>query len=107
VTYRIRGCAHHTDHHYRVFGLSCAEFDALLARSGGRCEVCRGDPRPYSERKFHLQIDHDHATGDARVLVCPRCNTGLWFVEKGARQPTPEQVAYLSLPLIGGAGGAA
>lgn len=35
---------------------------------GGRCAIC-GDPAQH--------LDHDHATGATRQLLCQRCNQGL------------------------------
>jgi len=46
----------------------------MLAAQGGTCAIC--DSPPGSRR---LAIDHDHATGVVRGLLCPRCNTGLAY----------------------------
>lgn len=54
---------------HKNYSLSCADFDALLERSAGCCELCGAEAR-------RLVIDHDHRYGDAAVrgLVCYRCN---------------------------------
>ena len=52
-------------------GYSIAELDAAIDASGGLCAICR---RP-STRK--LAMDHCHATGKLRGLLCQPCNTGL------------------------------
>lgn len=46
----------------------------LLAYQGGVCAICRTN-RPTGRGDFHL--DHDHATGVIRGVLCNRCNTGL------------------------------
>ena len=42
-------------------------YERLLAEQGGRCAI-RGCPRTPKTRRFH--IDHDHATGQVRGLLC-------------------------------------
>jgi hypothetical protein len=54
-----------------VYGLTVHEFDAILARQGNACGICR--------RSFRgtPHIDHCHLTGWVRGLLCGGCNTGL------------------------------
>jgi hypothetical protein len=66
------------------YGLTHAELQALYNRAGARCEICRSPDVEPSQ----LFIDHNHATGDVRGLLCPRCNTGL-----GLLQDNPSIVA--------------
>ncbi len=56
-----------------TYGLTLAEFDAMVADQDARCGVCRSALQP--GRATH--VDHDHATGAVRGLLCTRCNTGL------------------------------
>ena len=58
-------------HLQRRYGLSRADYDALLKRQGGVCAIC-GKP---SEKT--LCVDHCHATGTIRGLLCRKCNLGL------------------------------
>jgi AAA domain/Recombination endonuclease VII/Homeodomain-like domain len=53
----------------RRYGLSREAFDALLARQGGVCGICKKH-RP-------LCVDHCHVTGKVRGLLCHKCNRGL------------------------------
>ena len=53
-------------------GITEAQYEALLAAQGGGCAICGNTPK--SRR---LSVDHDHATGDVRGLLCHRCNRGL------------------------------
>lgn len=67
---------HATGHKSRLrtqYGLSVDEHAAMLQRQGGKCAICNGPPT--SRRP--LAIDHDHATGKVRGLLCDRCNHGL------------------------------
>ena len=59
----------------RLYGISPADYDALLAKQDGVCATC-GKP---SEET--LCVDHCHATGTIRGLLCRKCNTGLGCYE--------------------------
>jgi hypothetical protein len=60
------------DRHYhllRRYGIGAAEVDRLIADQGGVCAICgRPDPK---------HVDHDHATGRVRGVLCFGCNGGL------------------------------
>lgn len=74
-------CATHK--HYL---LSCADYEALWVRSGGRCEICT-IPSNQGERGWlKLRIDHDGMFGlyAVRGLLCNDCNTHLeWHPSEG------------------------
>lgn len=55
------------------FGITRADFNAILADQGGVCAICRGATNGHG--KFH--VDHDHKTGRLRGLLCATCNMGL------------------------------
>jgi hypothetical protein len=54
-------------------GLSTEDYQKLLTRQDGRCAICRRR----CGRGRRLAVDHDHATGRVRGLLCFRCNTSL------------------------------
>lgn len=56
----------------RVYGMSKEQYQELVALQDGRCAICGGPP---GERA--LAVDHDHATGQIRSLLCTRCNIGI------------------------------
>jgi hypothetical protein len=62
------------------------EYAAMLAAQENKCAICREPPK-----RRRLFIDHCHATGKIRGLLCPRCNTKLASVERH-----PELFAYLA-----------
>jgi hypothetical protein len=57
------------------YGLTEVEFDELWTRQQGRCEIC-GWQDETSDRTG-LNVDHCHAWGHVRALLCRCCNTGL------------------------------
>lgn len=52
------------------YGITLAEFAAILKVQGGTCAICRKPPR--AGRNLH--VDHDHKTGEVRGLLCYNCN---------------------------------
>lgn len=58
-----------TYHLTRRYGITAAEADFLLEGQGGVCAICRTAPA--------VHVDHDHATGAVRALLCFNCNGGL------------------------------
>lgn len=58
------------------YGLTGAEYLALLASQGGGCAIC-GAETGVPGKKARLPVDHCHKTGAVRGLLCLRCNTGL------------------------------
>jgi len=58
----------------RNWGMTLDQFDSLLRAQGGGCAIC-GSKEPGGTGRFH--VDHCHATGSVRGLLCTRCNTGL------------------------------
>lgn len=61
------------------YGLTQDEYEALLAMQGGLCAICRHPEtaRHQSGQVRSLAVDHDHATGLVRGLLCTNCNHGL------------------------------
>lgn len=48
---------------------------SLLEKQHGVCSICK------KSSVGKLQIDHCHATGKVRGLLCPVCNSKLGFIE--------------------------
>lgn len=70
--------------HYREecklkkYGLTLAMYEEMLDRQEGGCAICRKPPSiRYNGKIKRLAVDHDHATGKVRELLCDQCNGGL------------------------------
>ncbi len=57
----------------KAYGLTKAAWDALVIAQNGACAICREIP---SGKGLcgKLHVDHDHATGRIRALLCANCN---------------------------------
>jgi hypothetical protein len=56
----------------RKFGITAEQYAGMLVAQGGACAICETkDTRPWK----YFVVDHDHATGRVRGLLCPACNT--------------------------------
>ena len=72
----------------KALGVSDAEYARLLEAQGGHCALCPNTPKT---RRLH--VDHDHATGAVRGLLCHRCNRALpTWIDQGWLYRT---IAYL------------
>ena len=77
------------------FGITIDEAETILDDQGGVCAICEEeieDPRGFSPH-----VDHDHATGEVRGVLCFHCNAGL-----GQFKDDPERlraaIVYLNSP---------
>ena len=64
----------------RKYGFTGDEYEQMLAAQGGVCAICLRPERvrgAKSDQPRALSVDHDHATGVVRGLLCHACNTAL------------------------------
>lgn len=59
----------------RRYGLTAETFATMLVDQGGRCAICRTDAPLGKSNRWH--VDHCHATGVVRGLLCAGCNVGI------------------------------
>ena len=65
----------------RTFGMSLEDFERLFKAQNGVCAICCQKERIRDVRGNVRQIgvDHDHASGRVRGLLCNACNRGVGF----------------------------
>lgn len=54
----------------RLYGLTKADYEALLASQNGTCAICKKTSAKYV-------VDHDHSTEAVRGILCDGCNVGI------------------------------
>ncbi len=67
-------------HLRRKYGLTRDQYDRMVLDQGGACAICKGPPigrtSQGTEHK-RFDVDHCHATGKVRGLLCHKCNVML------------------------------
>ena len=80
-------------------GVSLEWYQEQDRKQKGLCALCEmPEQHPQfkgSDKVRSLAIDHDHATGKVRGLLCFRCNVGLWSFEQHGKDWTDKVWKYL------------
>jgi hypothetical protein len=79
-------------HLLRRYGLTVEIYETMLAAQGGVCKICGGGPNGKAVGRLH--VDHDHATGRVRGLLCYLCNKMLGLARDRA-EVLDRAAAYL------------
>jgi hypothetical protein len=58
-----------------LYGVTPDQYEQMMLGQDGRCAICRSEEWPGKGNRPH--VDHDHATGKVRGLLCGKCNVGL------------------------------
>jgi hypothetical protein len=58
-------------HLKRTYGLHPGQKEQMLASQNGQCAICKVS-EPGSKKGW--SVDHDHATGKVRSILCHHCN---------------------------------
>lgn len=78
------------DRYYvRKYDLSLEDYGLLFVKQRGACAICRITPESKP-----LVVDHDHATGAVRGLLCSTCNSAI-----GLLKDDPEVIVQAALYL--------
>jgi hypothetical protein len=76
------------------YGMSVADYEALLAKQNGACAICK---QTFAQTPC---VDHSHITGEVRGLLCRSCNLGLGHFKDDPRL-TRAATAHLEAALAG------
>lgn len=79
----------------QTYGLTESQYQAMLASQGGKCAICETTQGRRKSTDHPLYVDHDHATGKVRGLLCQPCNSALGMFEDDVAR-LRKAIAYLS-----------
>lgn len=59
----------------KTYGITIEQFNDMKISQQGRCAICNHEPKL-------MHIDHNHATGQIRELLCNNCNRGIGHLKE-------------------------
>jgi hypothetical protein len=77
-----------------TYGITPEEYWAIYEYQGGKCAICR---RATGARK-KLSVDHCHATGRVRGLLCQKCNRDVLGHLRDEPEALLRGITYLNQP---------
>lgn len=63
---------------YSRYGVTRDRYEQMLEKQNGVCAICKEE----CKTRQRLVVDHDHATGQVRGLLCKSCNFHLGVLER-------------------------
>jgi hypothetical protein len=63
------------------YGITLAEYNKLLSDQNDVCAICKG----VNKNGRRLFVDHHHATGKVRALLCVGCNSAIGLLKEDAK----------------------
>lgn len=73
------------------YGLTLDDYQGMLVEQCFRCRICG---RPHDPKGKQLVVDHCHATGVVRGLLCALCNSAIGYFEEDPTRMA-SAIAYL------------
>ena len=77
----------------RNYGLDFSEYNKMLEKQNGVCAICSSTPPDHHKKR--LNIDHCHASGRVRGLLCDACNRAIGLL-KDSPELMLKAISYLA-----------
>lgn len=79
----------------RTYGITLELYERMLEEQGHVCKLCMGEGFTMAtHHKVKLVVDHCHATGKVRGLLCHNCNRALGLM-KDSTETLERAIEYL------------
>jgi hypothetical protein len=99
----------HTRRRYALWSgyrITPGDYDAMYQQQRGKCAICGipkepWEPASVKDRPRFLVVDHDHATGEVRGLLCSDCNHGIGKFKEN-QENLRAAIAYLQVSPVSG-----
>ena len=79
----------------QAYGISFAEYILMLKAQCDGCAICGDKVASCTGAGTGMSVDHDHATGAVRGLLCADCNRGLGCFKDNTMR-MEKAIAYLN-----------
>lgn len=66
------------------YGIDLEAYNQMHTDQQNRCAICNEEGG--TTRATRLYVDHNHATGAVRQLLCPGCNQAIGIIEQGVER---------------------
>jgi hypothetical protein len=76
----------------KTYGITAEEYATILAAQRGACAICK------QKRSYRLNVDHSHADGRVRGLLCRLCNGRLLTAARDNPETLRRGADYLENP---------
>lgn len=75
---------YHRQYHLRSnYDISLEQYEEMLSAQNGVCAICKQPESSLRRGTFKsLDVDHNHATGAVRGLLCSACNASLGLLRE-------------------------
>lgn len=78
------------------YGIDRKDYEKMYDQQGGKCAICGEAGETYQPSHTHpLLVDHCHATGQVRALLCHNCNSLIGHAKDSAGV-LENAIAYLN-----------
>ena len=64
----------------RMYGIALEQYGTMLTKQGEHCAICPATDPGRGNKNWC--VDHDHATGRVRGLLCHRCNSAIGLLSE-------------------------
>lgn len=81
--------SHRKNYYLKKFGIVYETYLFLLQRQDSKCAICGTAHQEKPEKKWgraRLAVDHNHATGIVRGLLCHPCNVSIGLMQESPQR---------------------
>lgn len=75
-----------------LYGINPCLFREMLIRQNNKCPICEN----VFKNNRNIHVDHNHVTGEVRMLLCKKCNQAIGFLNEDIKT-LENAIVYIKL----------